>query len=474
MRKERVRAVLPSSLFILPSSFGGDEAGWRKSQLGMTLVVFIAFFGFNFVMPILPLYVRLLGVTDVSQAALLTGVMLAVSPLLSAFFAPLWGMVADRLGRKRMVQRSLVVFAIASTLMGLVTSVWQLFLLRAAIGVFGGFTSMTMAYTVAVAPASKASSALGLNQFAQVAGTIVGPLCAGFIADHFGLRASFFSGAAVILLGLVALTVLTQDDRALSASLRGRQRGADPEGAIAAPAEALGDRRAPQPPAAGAAPAPAEALGHHAGVAGAAGLRAATRLPGLMPVMAILFLAQFVDRSFGPILPLYVAGLGTPPDQVASYSGTIISLAAVGTGLSAAVLGHLAVRLPIRRLLLVTLLAGALLCFPMALVRTPFELLIARALLGLFAGGTLTLAYSLANQIIPPEAKGAAFGVLSSTALLGSASSPLATGALARLDLRTIFVVDSVLYAVALLWAIKGTGKPAPSLTGRMQHSTLT
>jgi DHA1 family multidrug resistance protein-like MFS transporter len=476
MRDERVRPALHSPFFILPSSSGGEDAGWRKSQLGMTLVVFIAFFGFNFVMPILPLYVRLLGVTDVSQAALLTGVMLAVSPLLSAFFAPLWGMVADRLGRKRMVQRSLVVFAIASTLMGLVSNVWQLFLLRAAIGVFGGFTSMTMAYTVAVAPPSKASSALGMNQFAQVAGTIVGPLCAGFIADHFGLRASFFSGAAVILLGLVALTALTQDDRALTASPPGWQRATGPQGArtAPAPAAALDGETAAGPVQGRTAPAPAKALGHRAGAAGPAGLRAATRLPGFVPVMAILFLAQFVDRSFGPILPLYVAGLGTPPEQVASYSGTIISLAAVGTGLSAAVLGHLAVRLPIRRLLLVTLLAGTVLCFPMALVRTPLELLVARALLGLFAGGTLTLAYSLANQIIPPEAKGAAFGVLSSTALLGSASSPLATGALARLDLRTVFVVDSILYAAALLWAIKGTGKPAPSLTPAMQHSTLT
>ena len=86
---------------------GEGEPGWRRSQWGITLVVFIAFFGFNFVMPILPLYVGELGVADVSQAALVTGVMLAISPLLAAFFAPLWGVVADRYGRKRMVQRSL-------------------------------------------------------------------------------------------------------------------------------------------------------------------------------------------------------------------------------------------------------------------------------------------------------------------------------------------------------------------------------
>ena len=101
--------------------------------------------------------------------------------------------------------------------------------------------------------------------------------------------------------------------------------------------------------------------------------------------------------------------------------------------------------------------AGVALCFPMALVHTPAQLLVVRALLGLFAGGTLTLAYSLANLVVPAEGKATVFGVLSSTALLGSASSPLATGALAGLDLRLVFYLDSALYAVALLWAFQAT-----------------
>ena len=72
-----------------PPGEGPADPGWRRSQLGITLVVFIAFFGFNFVMPVLPLYVRSLGIADVSQAALLSGVMLGISPLLAAFCSPL-------------------------------------------------------------------------------------------------------------------------------------------------------------------------------------------------------------------------------------------------------------------------------------------------------------------------------------------------------------------------------------------------
>lgn len=422
------RAALRSSPTTAKASLAPHEPSvLRRSQSGMALVVFIAFFGFNFVMPILPLYVRSLGVTDVSRAALLSGAMLAISPLLAAFFSPLWGLVADRYGRKRMVQRSLLVMSACCVLMGLVTHVAQLFVLRAAIGIFGGFTSMTMAYTVAVTPASRASAALGMLQSAQVGGLIVGPLCAGFVADHYGLRASFFSGAVVVFAGFIALTLLTQDDRHLTSPV---------------------------------APSPPQPAGH-GGAGGLNALRAATRLPGFPAVMGVLFLAQFVDRSFGPILPLYVASLGAPADQVASYAGLIISAGAIATAISASALGQLASRLPTWRLLLVTLVAGIALCFPMALLQTPFQLLVARSLLGLFAGGTLTLVFSLANQVVPLAGKASAFGVLSSATLLGSASSPLVTGALARLDLRTVFVLDSALYAVALLWALRSASKIA-------------
>ncbi|HEV2121511.1 MAG TPA: MFS transporter, partial [Chloroflexota bacterium] len=105
---------------IAPGEAEERDFGWRRSQLGMTLVVFIAFFGFNFVMPILPLYVRFLGVTDVAEAALVSGLMLAISPLMASIFSPLWGLVADRYGRKRMVQRAMLVMAVSCVLMGLV------------------------------------------------------------------------------------------------------------------------------------------------------------------------------------------------------------------------------------------------------------------------------------------------------------------------------------------------------------------
>ena len=388
----------------------------------MAAVVFIAFFGFNFVMPILPLYVRELGVTEVSQAALVSGLMLAIAPLLAAFFSPLWGLVADRFGRKRMVQRAMLVMVAATLLMALVTHAWQLFLLRAAIGIFGGFTAMAMAYTVSITPPERSSEALGLLQAAQMGGVIVGPFCAGLIADGLGIRATFVGGATMVFLGFLVLTALTVDDRAAGVST-----GAESARGGAA-------RRT------------------SGGIVGA--LREALRLPGFAGVLLVLFLCQVVDRSFGPVLPLYVAELGTPAAQVASYAGLIVSVGAAGTAISAATLGRLATRVPARLLLLGTLAAGTLLCLPMAAAQSPLQLLLLRVTLGLFAGGTITLAYSRANAVAPAEGKGAVFGVLSSTSLLGSAVSPLAMGALTAVDLRAVFLADTALYGAALIAAL--------------------
>jgi DHA1 family multidrug resistance protein-like MFS transporter len=411
----------------------------------MAAVVFISFFGFNFVMPILPLYIRYLGVTDVAEAALVSGLMLAISPLTAAFFSPLWGLVADRYGRKRMVQRSLVVMTVCCVLMGMVTTPLQLFGLRTAIGVFGGFTAMAMAYLVTVTPAAQASSALGLLQAMQVGGTVVGPLCAGFVADHFGIRASFFSGAFVVFCGFLVLTFVAQDDRLFS-----RKSGAG----LDTPPAAGSEKRGPQNP-----------------LSGLASLRDAARLPGFLGVMLVMFCVQVVDRSFGPVLPLYVSSLGTPPEQVASYSGLVVSLGAVGTAVSAWVVGRLGASWPIKRLLIFTLVAGMALCLPFILVRTPQQLLVTRFLLGLFAGGTLTLGYSLANLAVPEHRKGAAFGVLSSVTLLGSASSPLAMGALTRLDLRAVFVTDAVLYAAACVLALRFRRPPPPAAADSLRSA---
>jgi DHA1 family multidrug resistance protein-like MFS transporter len=164
-----------------------------------------------------------------------------------------------------------------------------------------------------------------------------------------------------------------------------------------------------------------------------------------MPVViALLLIAQFLDRGLALLVPLRVAHM---PDvaAIAATSGLIISVAAIAAAVSANVAARLSQGFPTGQLLALGLLAGGPLCAAMALAETWVPLLVLRTLAAVCLGGTLTLAYSLGSLVVPAHARGAAFGWLALGVQIGTALSPLVTGALAAVSLSGAFVVDGVL-----------------------------
>ena len=375
---------------------------WQRNVWALCLSVFIAFVGFQFFSPFLPLYVRELGVTDPAAIALWSGLLAAVTPAISGVLAPLFGRLADRFGRKMMLIRSLVGFTVIIAAMGLVTSVQQLLVARVLQGLFAGFSPMAMAVASVSAPRDKVSVAIARVQAAQLLSVAVGPAAGGVVASHFGTRAAFFVTAAMCALALVALIVLFQETRPLES----------------------GEARA--------------------GGGAATPLREFLRYPHFMTVTALLLVAQFIDRSLALLIPLQVAHL-PGLEAVAATSGFIISVAAVGAAASASAAARLAQVVPVGRLLAIQLLLAGPLCLAMAWSAHWGSLLVLRTLLALCLGGALTLAYSLGGMIVPAETRGAAFGWLAMGVQVGTAASPLLTGALAATSLTNAFVMDAVL-----------------------------
>src|SRR5947209_472455 len=114
---------------LLPARFGAGRLlpaeSWRRNQFAVFISVFVSWLGFSFVQPFLPLYIRQLGVADVGQIALLSGIALGISPLMSGLLAPVWGILADRYGVKIMVQRSLLSFVVLNLLASFAVNPWQ-------------------------------------------------------------------------------------------------------------------------------------------------------------------------------------------------------------------------------------------------------------------------------------------------------------------------------------------------------------
>ena len=395
---------------------------WRRNVWALTLTVFISFVGFQFFSPFLPLYIRELGVTDPAMIALWAGLQAAVTPAMSGILSPVFGRLADRFGHKMMLIRSLVGFVLCVGAMGLVTSVEQLFLARVVMGLFAGFTPMVMALATTSAPKDKVATAIGMVQSAQLLSVAVGPAIGGYVASHFGIRYAFFATAALCALALGGLIALFTE---------------------VTPGPSVQRPHAERMP-----------------------LRQVFAYPHFAVVMALLFAAQFIDRSLALLIPLDVAHM-PGIEKIAAISGAIVSVGAVAATTSANVAARLAREVPAARLLLIGLALGGPLCAAMALPRGWILLLGLRLLTGLCLGAAITLTYSLGAAIVPAEHRGAAFGWLGLGLQIGTAASPLATGALAAVSIPGAFLFDGALAWVAaglLLFAARGLrARPAQS-----------
>ena len=390
----------------------------RRNLLVTVAVVFAVFTGFAFVLPFLPLFVRDLGVREPEQAALWAGVLIGVSPLLAGLLAPLWGRLADRHGQKSIAVKALVAYVVLLALSAAVQSVEQLLALRIGVGLFGGIGPLGLAMATAQAPREDTGRAVGLIQAAQILSAAIGPLAGGVLADAIGIRRTFLATAALCALALVLLLVCYEES----------------------------------PPQERAAPA------------ASAGLRTVLAVPGVIGLLGVLFVVNFIGRSFTPILPLHLAGLGLPPARLASATGLLISVYSLAAAASAWGLGRLSRSHSPRGLLLATLVGGAVIVAPMALVPR-FELVLGLAvLLGLVGGGSLTLCYTIGGLMVPESVRTTSFGFFSGAALFGGALSPTVAGLVAHASLRGIYFVDAALYLALALALVRSRALRTPAL----------
>jgi MFS transporter, DHA1 family, multidrug resistance protein len=387
-----------------PAADGGPVLAWRRNLAALTAASFIGFTGFTLVMPFLPLYMAELGVRDVGSIALWTGFTLGVTPAITALLAPAWGRLSDRFGRKLLVARSLASFVVIMAAMAWVTHPWHLFALRAIQGLFAGYGPLCLAMAAESSPKDRVAQSIGTVQTAQRLGPALGPVIGGAVAGIVGLRTAFLVTSAFYVIALVQLLILYKEPTV-----------------------------------------------EHAASAGApARISFSTVLAfeNFLLLMAATFGLQFVDRSFGPVLPLQVAAMGVAPGRVAFVSGVVFSAlacsAAAGHHLCARLLRRWSARDVISGAALVS--AGAVALF--AVIGAAWALVLAAAVFGASVGVAMTAAYTAAAGVLPANARGAGFGFLSTASLAGVALSPVACGFLAATDIRIVFAADAVTLCV--------------------------
>ncbi|CTR63432.1 Multidrug resistance protein MdtG [Escherichia coli] len=134
---------------------------WKRNLIVAWLGCFLTGAAFSLVMPFLPLYVEQLGVTGHSALNMWSGIVFSITFLFSAIASPFWGGLADRKGRKLMLLRSALGMGIVMVLMGLAQNIWQFLILRALLGLLGGFVPNANALIATQVPRNKSGWALG-------------------------------------------------------------------------------------------------------------------------------------------------------------------------------------------------------------------------------------------------------------------------------------------------------------------------
>jgi DHA1 family multidrug resistance protein-like MFS transporter len=386
---------------------GGGCQQLKKNLYAIFVAEFIVLVGFQFVTPFIPLYIRDLGSYTPREAALWAGIASGMSGIAMFISAPLWGMLADRIGRKPMLLRAQFGSALAMALTGLAPNVYALVGLRFVSGLLAGTIAAATALVAGSTPREKVPFAMGMIMVALNGGTAFGPLLGGFLADSVGYRNAFFITSLLLLIGgfIVLFYVNEKFQRPLKgqgASFRGMWKLAVSRNVLIL-------------------------------------LLAVCALP-LGPMIV------------SPNIPLFIADLN-PGGKAATISGLTYCIMGALSAVSAVVAGHLANRISLKKMLVLSCIFTGLLYLPPIWAGTVIQLAGCIAMTGLFSGGIMMSVNSLVGLSAPVNEQGIVYGLATSAQSLGGGIGPFIGGPMASLlGFRHIFGVSAGIYGLVAVF----------------------
>ena len=361
---------------------------WRRNLAALWLAEFTAIFGFSFAFPFLPLFLhRDLGIPNGPKLALWTGVAASVTGFALAITSPIWGMLADRYGRKPMLVRAMIGGGVSVGLIGLVRTVQELTLLRVVQGATSGTVAAATALVAGETPLAEMGWALGILSSSIALGSAIGPAAGGVAANLIGLRATFIAGGILLLVAAVPVIVVVRES-----------------------APPAGHRLRPRP---------------------LAGLRAAG--PGTLEAVSILIVAQvLLQASYTAAQQLVVLRLlQFDPGAASTVTGAAFAAGGIATAIAGVTYARLLRRTGYRLLagtaafLMAAAIAAAAAAPNLALEVAAF------VLASLLFGALIPAFGAMIGLQTPSQVQASVFGFSSSAVALGFGIGPLSGGLIA-------------------------------------------
>ncbi|MHA8111374.1 MFS transporter [Lactobacillaceae bacterium Melli_B4] len=381
---------------------------WRRNLNVLWFGNFIAGIGFSCISPFIALFIGQLGNYSNEQLSLLSGAAFVAPLLLKMIISPLWGMLADRYGRKPMLLRASLGMAIVIGSMSLVTNAYELIGLRLLQGVFSGFIGNAIALVAAETPNDHIGRASGKISTGNVAGTLIGPMLGGIIATTFGYRFTFVVTGIAMLIAFFLSLFLVQEHYVPNKRSQNQSKNHFLQGIPAA----------------------------HV----------------ILGMFLTTLLVQATNNSISPILSLYVKQLEPNNESIALIAGIIQSVNGISMVLAAPVFGRVGDRIGMSRVLKGGLLFAIMVFFTTALTQNVWELGICRLLIGISDAALLPMVQATLAKSSPKQDVSKVFSWNQSFQAAGNVSGPLIGSTVVLFSgYRGVFVATAMIAGINFL-----------------------
>ena len=383
---------------------------WKRTVYISLVCVFCTAFGVSQLAPILPLYFHDLGVQTPEAMSLWSGLATGATYIIVCLAAPFWGRVADKKGRKITLIRSSFGMALCNILIAFQTTPEGVVLIRLVQGLVSGFYSASITLIASESPIERTGWALGLLASANLAGSLIGPLLGGYIADTVGIRNDFIIVGALMGLAGVLATIFIHENYVPQPN-----------------PEKLSIRKLKE------------------------------QIPEFNSIVALCvasFIYAICIMSLQPVISVYIKGI-VPSDteNLAFIAGAVFSAMGIAQLMSSSPLGKLVDKIGPRKVLVVSLIYVGILNIPQAYVSDVYQLAIIRFLQGFGLGGMLPALNTYLSSKTPREFTGQVFSYNQSCLFFGYFLGSVGGASLmAWLGFTTLFWVSRGLFIISALW----------------------
>ena len=383
---------------------------WKRTVYISLVCVFCTAFGVSQLAPILPLYFHDLGVQTPEAMSLWSGLATGATYIIVCLAAPFWGRVADKKGRKITLIRSSFGMALCNVLIAFQTTPAGVVLIRLVQGLVSGFYSASITLIASESPIERTGWALGLLASANLAGSLIGPLLGGYIADTVGIRNDFIIVGTLMGLAGVLATIFIHENYVPQPN-----------------PEKLSIRKLKE------------------------------QIPEFNSIIALCvasFIYAICIMSLQPVISVYIKGI-VPSDteNLAFIAGAVFSAMGIAQLMSSSPLGKLVDKIGPRKVLVVSLIYVGILNIPQAYVTDVYQLAIIRFLQGFGLGGMLPALNTYLSSKTPREFTGQVFSYNQSCLFFGYFLGSVGGASLmAWLGFTTLFWVSGGLFIISALW----------------------